>query len=40
MVTHESFVNIEHALRFRARFGFAFVDGVTFLPEKFGCAQK
>ena len=40
VIAHERFVNIEHPLGFRACFRFAFVDSMTFLPEKFGCAQK
>ena len=40
MIARERFVNVEHLLRFRARFGFRFVNGVAFLPEKFGRAQE
>ena len=40
MIAHELFVNVEHLLGFRARFGFGFVDGVALLPEELGRAQK
>ena len=40
MIAHKGFVNVEHLLRFCARFGFGLVHGVAFLPEKLGRAQK
>ena len=40
MIAHKGFVNIEHASSFLARFGLSLVDGVTFLPKKFGCAEE
>ena len=40
MVARKCLVNTEHALRLLARFRFALVNSVPFLPEKFGRAQK
>src|SRR5262245_38555516 len=40
MIARKRFVDTEHALRLLARFRFGLVNGVPFLPEKFGCAQK
>src|SRR5438105_14408346 len=40
MIAHEGFIDIEHLLRFLARFSFSFMDGMPFLPEKFSGPQK
>ncbi len=40
MIAHEGLVDVEHALRFLARFRFALVHGVAFLPEELGRAQE
>ena len=40
MITHESFIHLEHLLRLLTRFGFGFVHGMPLLPEKFRRAQK
>ncbi len=40
MVADKSFIQIQNQSRFTACLAFGFVNGVTFLPEKFSCAQK
>ena len=40
VIANKRFVNVEHLFRFRARFGFGFVDSVSFLPKELGRPQK
>src|SRR5437764_4590900 len=40
MLSRELGIHIEHTLSFFARFGFAFVNGVSFLPKELSCAEE
>src|SRR4029078_4257195 len=40
VISDKSFVQIQNQSRLRARFSLGFVNGVAFLPEKLGRAQK
>ena len=40
MIANEPFINTQYQSGFRARFGFGFVNGVAFLPEKLCGPQK
>ena len=40
MFANETLVNFQNESRFRAGLSFSFVNGVTFLPQKFGRPQK